>query len=99
MVRVEKLNQSNLIKEIRQEQRLSPLFPDESIANFIREGMQDINNVVGIEVDYDTDLEARSLLKYYVLYANHMRLAEFREVYAGEYVKLQIKYLNSTDIS
>ena len=96
---MQNLNLEKLKKEIRQEQRLSPLFPDESIANFIREGMQDINNVVGIEVDYDTDLEARSLLKYYVLYANHMRLAEFREVYAGEYVKLQIKYLNSTDIS
>jgi len=96
---MQNLNLEKLKKEIRQEQRLSPLFPDESIANFIREGMQDINNVIGIEVDYDTDLEARSLLKYYVLYANHMRLAEFREVYAGEYVKLQIKYLNSTDIS
>lgn len=86
------LNLKNLINEIRTEQRLSPLFPDESIEVFIEAGRQDIDNFVGLFLDYEQDLEARTLLKTYVLYANHMRLAEFKEVYVSEYTKLQVRY-------
>ena len=89
---MQNLNLEKLKKEIRLEQQFSPLFPDEIIEVYINEGIQDINNVVGEFIDYDQDLEARSLLKNYVMYANHKRLAEFKEVYAGEYTKIQIRY-------
>lgn len=87
-----KENLEKLIKEIRVEQQIHPLFPNEAIQNYIYEGMHDINQVAGTQIDYDDDLSARSLLKNYVLYAHHKRLAEFREVYLSEYTKLQIKY-------
>lgn len=93
------LDKEKIIREIRVEQQIHPLFPNEALENYINEGIQDINNVCGVMVDYDEDLEARSLLKTYVMYANHKRLAEFKAVYVSEYVKLQIKYYSDPDLS
>ena len=93
------LNKEKLIKEIRMEQQIHPLFPNEALENYINEGIQDINYICGTKIDYEQDLEARSLLKMYVMYANHKRLAEFKEVYVSEYSKLQIKYHTNTDLS
>ena len=81
-----------ILQEVRDEQRIHPLFRDESLLNYIESGMQDINSVVGTHVDYEVDLQARMLLKNYVMYANNSRLAEFKEVYASEYTLLQINY-------
>lgn len=96
---MEKEKLKNLISEIRIEQQISPLIPDEPFESYIKEGIQDIDNIAGTKIQYQIDLEARSLLKNYVMYANHKRLFEFKEVYAGEYTKLQIKYFANTDIS
>lgn len=87
-----------LIKEIRDEQQISPMFPDSTIKNYVVEAEFDINNSVGYQIDYSTDLIAKSLLKNYVLYANHKRLAEFKELYNSDYVKLQIKYYRDPNI-
>lgn len=88
-----------IINEIRTEQQISPFISDESIINYVKEGIYDINDSSGFEIDYSTDLIARSLLKNYVLYANHKRLAEFKELYTPDYAKLQAKYYDHTDIS
>lgn len=90
---------STILKEIKAEQQISPYFSDDILKNYIKEAEYDINNAVGKIVDYEEDLEARSLLKNYVLYANHKRLAEFKELYRGEYAELQIKYNRDTDVS
>lgn len=90
---------STILKEIKVEQQISPYFDDSALTNYIKEAEYDINNAVGKMVDYEEDLEARSLLKNYVLYANHKRLAEFKELYRGEYAELQIKYNRDTDVS
>ena len=34
----------------------------------------------------------------YVLYANYKRLAEFKELYMSDYVALQIKYNNDSEL-
>lgn len=60
--------------------------------------MYNINGYVGCMIDYNSDLEARSLLKNYVLYANYKRLAEFKELYMSDYVSLQLKYNRDTSI-
>lgn len=88
-----------IIQEIRAEQQISPFISDDSIINYIKEGIYDINNSSGFNIDYDKDLIARSLLKNYVLYANHKRLAEFKELYTPDYAKLQAKYYDYSDIS
>lgn len=81
-----------ILKEIKSEQHLSPFKEDEEIISYIKEGEFDINHVTGKEINYDEDLQARSLLKNYVLYADNKRLAEFKELYGGEYAFLQARY-------
>lgn len=88
----------DLINEIRKEQQISPLLPDTIFEQYVDEGKADINYAAGADIDYDEDLQARALLKTYVMYANHKRLQEFREVHVSEYAKLQIKYYNVADL-
>lgn len=87
-----------ILKEIKSEQHLSPFKEDEEIISYIKEGEFDINHVVGKEINYDEDLQARSLLKNYVLYADNKRLAEFKELYGGGYAFLQAKYYGNSNL-
>lgn len=88
----------NIVKEVRKEQSISPKLPDDNFINYVKEGMYNINDSVGCMINYDEDLEARALLKNYVLYANHKRTAEFKELYMADYVKLQVKYNIDTSV-
>lgn len=89
---------NDLIQEVRKEQTISPKQQDIVFNNYIKEGMYDINSSVGCMIDYNNDLEARALLKNYVLYANYKQLAEFKELYMSDYVSLQVKYNRDTSI-
>ncbi len=88
-----------LVSEIRREQQVSPSLPDTNFISYVKQGEFDINEVAGCNINYETDLHARELLKNYVLYANHKRLAEFKELYLPEYVTLQLRYNRDTNIS
>lgn len=81
-----------IVKEIRDEQHISPFIKDEIIKGFVLDGEYDINESSGAVIDYEEDLVARRLLKNYVMYANNKRLAEFKQLYYSEYAKLQAKY-------
>ena len=81
-----------IVKEIRDEQHISPFVKDKIIKKFVLDGEYDINESSGILIDYDKDLAARRLLKNYVMYANNKRLAEFKQLYYSDYAKLQAKY-------
>ena len=85
-----------ILQEIRNEQH--PLENDETIIGYIKDGEYDINEDSGEKINYEIDLKAKSLLKNYVLYARFKRLAEFKQLYAGEYAKLQAKYYKPTSI-
>lgn len=85
-----------ILQEIKDEQQIPSFFNDQILINYIKEAEYSINQNSGNSIDYDKDLEARSLLKNYVLYANHKRLAEFKQLYCGEYAKLQAKYYGNT---
>lgn len=85
-----------LLQEIRNEQH--PLEDDETLIGYIKDGEYDINEDSGEKIKYEVDLKAKSLLKNYVLYARYKRLAEFKQLYAGEYANLQAKYYNPTSI-
>ncbi|WP_159639106.1 hypothetical protein [Erysipelothrix anatis] len=86
---------TQLMAEIRIEQNISPYVEDASFIHLIDEGIYDINNMSGFRIDYDEDRDARALLKMYVLYRRFARLSEFKEVYAGAYTTLQIRYHNA----
>lgn len=89
---------STLIEEVKREQHISPNEEDETIKSYIKEAEYDINENVGNEIDYKLDLKARSLLKNYVFYARFGRLAEFKQLYGGEYAYLQAIYYKPTNI-
>ena len=55
-------------------------------------------NESGYRTANDKDLKARRLLKNYVLYADYKRLAEFKQIYIGEYDELQRKYYVNSNI-
>ena len=86
---ISKDNYNDILLEIRKEQAISPTIKDATLISYIKEGVYDINDVCGKEIDYNANLVARSLLKNYVLYANYKRLAEFKELYSGEYIRIQ----------
>ena len=88
-----------LVSEIRIEQQVSPNLPDSNFISYVKSGEFDIDEIVGCKIDFEKDLKARELLKNYVLYANHKRLAEFKELYLPEYVSLQIKYNRDSNLS
>ena len=89
-----------LVNEIRGEQHISPFEKEEVLKSYIKEAEYDINKNSGAKIDYEKDLKARSLLKNYVLYCRFNRLAEFKQLYIGEYIELQIEYYNkNTNIS
>lgn len=83
---------NTIIKEIRDEQQISPFIKDETLKQYVKDGEYDINQNSGTQIDYKDDLFARRLLKNYVMYANHKRLAEFKQLYYSDYAQLQAKY-------
>ena len=87
-----------ILQEVKMEQHTSPFKDDKEIIGYIKEAEYDINYICGTEIDYETDLDARSLLKNRVLYADNKRLAEFKELYGAEYAALQAKYYKPTNI-
>ena len=86
-----------LLEEIKKEQHISPFEEDSVIIGYIKEAQYDINEC-GPGIDYDKDLKARSLLKNYVFYAREKKLAEFKQLYAGEYAVLQAEYYKPSNI-
>lgn len=87
-----------LLQEIKNEQHPSPFKEDDEFIGYIKDGEYDINNYCGSKINYEEDLQARSLLKNYVLYADYKKLAEFKQLYGAEYAYLQAKYYKSTDL-
>ena len=88
----------DLIEEVRSEQHISPMGEDDALKGYIKDGEYDINEDCGQKIDYEKDLKARSLLKNYVQYARFGRLAEFKQLYIGEYAHLQAKYYKPSDV-
>lgn len=87
-----------IITEIRKEQHVSPFEEDETIEGYIKEAEYDINKNAGAEIDYEKDLEARSLLKNYVLYRRYNKLAEYRQLYGADYARIQADYYKPSNV-
>lgn len=85
-----------LLQEIKNEQH--PIEDDKTLIGYIKKGEYDINDSSGAKIDYEIDLKARSLLIDYVLYSRYKRLAEFKQLNAGEYAELQAKYYKPSNV-
>lgn len=86
------------LNEIREENHISPFREDIEFLGYIKDGIYDINKYCGTKIDYSKDLKARRLLKNYVLYADYKKLAEFKQIYIGEYDELQREYYVNSNI-
>lgn len=86
------------LDEYRIENHISPFREDSEFDKYIADGIYDINNYCGVKINYEEDLRARRLLKNYVLYADYKRLAEFKQLYIGDYDALQRKYYVDSNI-
>ena len=82
----------NIVTEYRSENQINAYREDKEFEGYAKDGMYDINDYCGEKIDYVKDLKARTLLKNYMLYADHKRLAEFKKLYIGEYDELQRQY-------
>ncbi len=89
---------NKLLEDIKIEQQVSPFLNEKIIVDFILEGIFDIENNIGFKIDFEKDLKARALLKNYVLYARYKRLAEFKQLYGGEYIELQRQYYTNSQL-
>lgn len=87
-----------LVEEIRDEQCVPYFITNESIELKVKEAIYDTNEKVGYKINYDEDLTARSYIKNYYMYSASFRLAEFRKIYAGDLIDLQIKYNKDTNL-
>lgn len=85
---------SLLLEEIKGELATPSSYPDSILTNYIKEGMQDIENKVSDLVDFVHDLSARALLKTYVRYSYYGQRDVFKIRYDNEYLDLQIRYIN-----
>ena len=80
--------------EVRDEMQLSPSIPSDMVKTFIREGEYTLNETVEfLEIDFDTDLISRVLLKNYVRYAIFGDLTTFFKEYKGDLYATQIRYI------
>lgn len=81
-----------IISEYRTENQINPFREDSEFEDYAKDGIFDINDYCSTKIDYDDDLKARRLLKNYILYADHKKLAEFKIAYLSEYDELQREY-------
>lgn len=89
--------EKKILEEIRNELQLSPTENCNLIlSNYIKEGILDIDENNGIKTDYEKDLISKRLLRLYVIYAYYKRLAEFKNLYSGDYAERQRFYFQAT---
>lgn len=62
------------------------------VISYIKDGAYKINQIAGAEVDFDTDRDARSLLKSYCIYADAHILDMWSENYSTDINGLHHNY-------
>lgn len=80
-----------LCVEIRRDNQIPPYIADDVIHDYIKDGEAELSNMVN-DVDFETDIVARSILKTYVLYAHHKMLDEFYVNHASRLLSWQLSH-------
>jgi len=89
-----------LLNEVKSDLQLPSSFPSENLTQKIKEGEYFLNSLVigagAVDINFETDLSARSLLKEYVRHAYFGVIDEFKKKYEGEIFDTQINRLQSS---
>lgn len=59
----------------------------------LKKGIAKINNIVGADINYEEDEEAREILLEYGRYSYNNAGEYFKENFSSDLIRLQIKYL------
>lgn len=62
------------------------------VKGYIVDGIYKLNDTAGVEIDFDVDRNARSLLRDYCRYANSQCLEMFKENFQSEMLSLNLDY-------
>lgn len=88
-----------LLIEVKSDLQLPSSFPSDNLLQKIKEGEYYLNSLVigtgAIDIDFETDLNARTLLKEYTRHSYFGVLDEFKKKYEGEIFDTQIKRIQS----
>lgn len=71
-----------LITQIRREFQIPPYFPDDALAEYVKEGKERLEKL-NPGSDLEKDHTFRMLLKNYVYYAYHHKVNEWEQNYAS----------------
>ena len=92
-------NQVNsLLLEVKEDLQLPSSYPSDNLTAKIKEGEYFLNSLVEgvLNIDFETQLKARALLKEYARYSFYGALDEFKKRYAGELFDSQIDRIQPT---
>lgn len=74
--------------------QISPSISTNVFAQYAKEGEATLNNLVeSLNINFDTDFQARALLKDFIRYAYYGEKAEFKTRYKGDLYETQIRYI------
>lgn len=80
----------DLLEQIKQYLKVSWDDEDTLIENYINRGKAKLNELVGAELDFETEGHARSLLFDFVRYAYNNATEYFEENFRSEILRLQL---------
>lgn len=85
---------AEFLDEVRRDLQITweDLDTDTNLANYIKDGVEVLENDVGTSIDFDQDEEARGLLRTYVRYAYNKSEEFFIENNLSRILKLEVKY-------
>lgn len=70
----------------------SPQSDKDRVAVYIRNGIYALNEIAGAEINFDDDMNARSLLMSYCRYCNSYVIEDFEPNFQEDLVNLYLKY-------
>ena len=79
-----------ILEELKARLRITE---DEEDSDLLKKGIAKINNIVGADINYEEDDEAREILLEYGRYAYNNAGEYFETNFSTELIRLQIKYL------
>ena len=89
---------TNLEKEIRGEFHIPPFYSSEDLIRQINQSASYLNLLVN-DIDFDTDLTARDLLKCRTFYAYNGKVNEFQNDFSSMILTWQFSKIGVTDDS
>ena len=79
-----------MLEELKSYLKITWIEEDLLLYNLIDEGKAYLNDITGVELDFETDITNKSLLKDYVRYSYNNQIEYFEENFASKLLRLQL---------